>query len=114
MTIVNEFVINSINNVDIIIFIIILIAIIMYAINKGKSGLYAAALYLVSVAEDEWGSDTGKIKFAQVLSTIKKTYPIISLFIKEAKLTQIIEDALIEMKRILAQKQAKEEKSNNS
>ena len=110
MTIANNFFNTLINNPYIIIFAIILVAIMIYVIKKGKEGLYSAALYLVTVAEDEWGSDTGKIKFAQVISTIKKEYPIISLFISEKKLEQIIENALTEMKRILAQKQSKEKK----
>lgn len=108
MTIVNDFIKTLINNPYIVVLIIILIAIAIYAFKRGKSGLYASALYLVSVAEEEWGSKTGQIKFAEVLSNIKKTYPIISLFIKEEKLKQIIENALMEMKKVLANKQARE------
>lgn len=110
MTIVTDFIQTIINNPYAILLAIILIAIIVYVVKKGKKGLYAAALYLVTVAEEEWGSKTGQIKFAEVLSEIKKTYPIISLFIREEKLKQIIEDSLTEMKRILAEKQA----SNNA
>lgn len=96
------------NNSYFIVLVIILIAVTVYAIKKGKAGLYAAALYFVSVAEEEWGSKTGQIKFAKVLSTLKKTYPIISLFIKEETLKKIIEDALTEMKKILAKKESTE------
>ena len=108
MTIVNDFIKTLINNPYIIMFAIILIAIMIYVFKKGKAGLYATALYLVTVAEEEWGSKTGQIKFAEVLANIKKTYPIISLFITESKLKQIIEDALTQMKHILAEKQEKE------
>lgn len=108
MTIVNNFINSLINNANIVLFVIILIAVAIYVIKKGKKGIYATALYLVTVAEEEWGSNTGKIKFAEVISTIKKTYPIISLFIKEDKLKDIIEEALLEMKQILARKQAEE------
>jgi hypothetical protein len=90
--------------------IVIVCCVITYVIKKGKVGLYDAALYLVTVAEDEWGSDTGKIKFAQVLTTIKKMYPITTFFLKQEDISQIIEDALDEMKRIIASKKAKEEK----
>lgn len=106
MTIVNNFIQSLINNPYIILLAIILIAVIIYVIKKGKNGLYAAALYLVTVAEEEWGSKTGQIKFAEVLSYIKKTYPILTLFIREDTLKKIIEDSLTEMKRILAEKQA--------
>lgn len=106
MTIVNNFIQLLINNPYIILLAIILIAVIIYVIKKGKNGLYAAALYLVTVAEEEWGSKTGQIKFAEVLSSIKKTYPILTLFIREDTIKAIIEDSLTEMKRILAKKQA--------
>lgn len=102
------------NNTYIIVFAIILIAVAVYVFKKGKTGLYAAALYLVTVAEDEWGSNTGQIKFAQVLASIKKSYPIISLFIREEKLKQIIEESLTQMKTILASKQAKENETIES
>lgn len=108
MTTVNNFIQMLISNPYIILFVVIAIAIAIYIFKKGKNGLYAAALYLVTVAEEEWGSKTGQIKFAEVISTIKKTYPIISLFIREEKLEQIIEDSLVEMKNILANKQAAE------
>lgn len=106
MTIVNNFIQLLINNPYIILLTIILIAVIIYVIKKGKNGLYAAALYLVTVAEEEWGSKTGQIKFAEVLSSIKKTYPILTLFTREDTIKAIIEDSLTEMKRILAKKQA--------
>lgn len=106
MTIVNNFIQSFINNPYIILLTIILIAVIIYVIKKGKNGLYAAALYLVTVAEEEWGSKTGQIKFAEVLSSIKKTYPILTLFIREDTIKAIIEDSLTEMKHILAKKQA--------
>lgn len=106
MTIVNNFIQSLINNPYIILLAIILIAVIIYVIKKGKNGLYAAALYLVTVAEEEWGSKTGQIKFAEVLSSIKKTYPILTLFMREDTIKVIIEDSLTEMKRILAKKQA--------
>ncbi len=90
--------------------IVIIVCVITYVVRKGKLGLYDAALYLVTVAEDEWGSDTGKIKFAQVVTTIKKMYPITTFFVKYDDIEDIIESALIEMKRIIAAKRAKEEK----
>lgn len=106
MTTVNNFIQSLINNPYIILLAIILIAVIIYVIKKGKKGIYAAALYLVTVAEEEWGSKTGQIKFAEVLSYIKKTYPILTLFIREDTLKKIIEDSLAEMKHILDEKQA--------
>ena len=87
---------------------IIVIALCVYIFLNKKGLLYKVALYAVSVAEDEWGSDMGRIKFAEVYAYIKKEFPLFTLFFSEAKLTQIIEDALVELKKILATKAAKE------
>lgn len=75
MTTVNNFIQSLINNPYIILLAIILIAVIIYVIKKGKKGIYAAALYLVTVAEEEWGSKTGQIKFAEVLSYVNYPSP---------------------------------------
>lgn len=99
------------NNTWAVAVLIIIVCVLYYVIKKGKIGLYDAALYLVTVAEDEWGSGTGKIKFAQVLTTIKKMYPITTFFLKPDDINNIIEDALDEMKRIIASKKSKEEKA---
>lgn len=88
---------------------IIIIALVVYIYLNKKDLLYKAALYAVSVAEDEWGSDMGRIKFAEVYTYIKKEFPLFTLFFPEAKLKKIIEDALVELKKILASKAAKEE-----
>lgn len=85
--------------------IVIAVAILIWKSKRGL--LYKAALYAVSKAEEAWGSDTGKIKFAEVYTYIKKEYPIVTFFFTEKQLTDIIETALEEMKRILAAKQAK-------
>ena len=88
---------------------VIVIALCVYVFLNKKGLLCKAALYAVSVAEDEWGSNMGRIKFAQVYAYIKKEYPLITLFFTEEKLTKLIEDALVELKKILATKAAKEE-----
>lgn len=88
---------------------IIIIALVVYIYLNKKDLLYKAALYAVSVAEDEWGSDMGRIKFAEVYTYIKKEFPLFTLFFPEAKLKKIIEDALVELKKILASKAAKTE-----
>lgn len=97
------------DNAYILVLAVILIAVAVYVFKKGKAGLYSAALYLVAVAEEEWGSKTGKIKFAKVITTLKKTYPIISLFIRENKLEELIEKALVDLKVILGKKQSEED-----
>lgn len=108
MTIVNDMVKSLTENPYVLLLIIIAVCVAVYVIMKGKKGIYEAALYLVTVAEEEWGSKTGQIKFAEVISKIKAQHPILSMILREETLKKIIEDALIEMKRILAEKQAAE------
>ena len=88
---------------------IIIIALMLYIYINRKDLIRKAALYAVSVAEEEWGSGTGRIKFAEVYIYIKKEFPLFTLFFTEAQLTIIIEDALEELKKILASKSGETE-----
>lgn len=98
------------NSATIFIWFTILASVICYIRSNGSEKiLYKAALYLVSLAEEEWGSGTGKIKFAEVYIQLKKEYPLLTLFVSEKTLTDLIENALTEMKKILKEKQEKEE-----
>jgi hypothetical protein len=83
------------------IFVVIIIALAFYIYCNRRDLIQKAALYAVSVAEEEWGSGTGRIKFAEVYTYIKKEFPLFTLFFTETQLTLIIEDALDELKEIL-------------
>lgn len=98
------------NSVPLLVVTIIVIAVVVMMWNNKKGLLARAALYAVSKAEETWGSDTGRIKFAEVYTYLSKQYPLVTFFFTEKQLTQIIEDALTEMKKILANKTAKQEK----
>lgn len=88
--------------------LVIVIAVLVYA-YKNKKGLIAkAALYAVTKAEEAWGSNMGKIKFSEVYTYLQKQYPIVTFFFSENQITNIIEDALVKLKEILATKEAKE------
>ena len=87
---------------------VILIALAVYLWNRKRDVLVKSALYAVSKAEEAWGSDTGRIKFAEVYTYLRKEYPVITFFLSEKQLSDIIEDALKELKKILATKEAKE------
>lgn len=95
---------DVINSITIFVGIIIIIALMIYIYKNKKDLLYKAALYAVSVAEEEWGSGTGKIKFAEVYTYISKQFPLFTLFFTEKQLTSIIEEALVEMKNVLKTK----------
>lgn len=96
------------NAVPILVIVIIATAVTVMVIRNRKGLLVKAALYAVSKAEEVWGSNTGRIKFAEVYTYLTKQYPIITFFFTEAQISQIIEDALAQMKEILATKTSKE------
>ena len=96
------------NSITIAIICIIIIAIIILAYMNRKDVLKKAALYAVAKAEEAWGSKTGQIKFAEVYSFLRTKYPIITFFVTEKTLTNIIEKALVTLKEIISnQKEVK-------
>lgn len=97
------------NPITFVVSVVIIIAIIVLMHKNSKGLIYKAALYAVTKAEEAWGSKTGKIKFAEVYTYIKTEFPIVTFFFTEKQLTNIIEEALAEMKKILAAKQDKTE-----
>jgi hypothetical protein len=86
--------------------LIIVIALIVYLITYRKGILKKAALYAVAKAEEAWGSNTGRIKFAEAYLYIKKNYPIITFFVSEQQITDYIEEALSSLKEIIATKES--------
>ena len=97
------------NPIPTFIIAVIVIALVVYIYLNRKDLLYKAALYAVSVAEEEWGSNTGRIKFAEVYGYLRERFPLFTLFFSEKQLTNIIENALVELKKILATKAEKEQ-----
>lgn len=97
------------NSITIAVVCIIIVAIITLAYMNRKDVLKKAALYAVAKAEDAWGSKTGQIKFAEVYSFLRTKYPIITFFVSEKALTNIIEKALVTLKEIIGKQ--KEDKS---
>ena len=92
--------------------IVITIALLVYLYINKRDLLCKAALHAVAAAEDAWGSNMGRIKFAEVYTYLKKEYPIVTIFFTEKQLSDIIEKALDELKKILASKSKKEEVNN--
>lgn len=90
------------NPVTTALIVIIIIALIVYLIKFRKGLLQKVALYAVARAEAEWTSGTGKIKFAEAYTYIKQTHPILTFFISEEKLSEIIEKALDNLKEVIA------------
>lgn len=98
--------INLINNpITIVVLVIIFFALCVYIYNNSKGILYKASLYAVAKAEEAWGSEMGKVKFAEVYTYLQKQYPIITFFVSEKQLASIIESALANLETILYNKQ---------
>lgn len=96
------------NSVLCIVVVIIVIALIAYIYRYRKDILKKAALYAVALAEKAWGSKTGQIKFSEAYTYLKKNYPFITFFLSEKQLSTIIEDALVNLKQIIATKEGLE------
>ena len=99
------------NPVMSLVILVIAIAIIVLIYINRKDVLLKSALYIVAKVEEEWGSDMGKIKFAEAYTYIKSKYPIVTFLLPESVLTKIIEDALVKLKEILASKASKQAKT---
>ena len=99
------------NPVMSLVILVIAIAIIVLIYINRKDVLLKSALYIVAKVEEEWGSDMGKIKFAEAYTYIKSKYPIVTFLLPESVLTKIIEDALVKLKEILANKASKQAKA---
>jgi hypothetical protein len=92
--------------------VVIVIAIALLIFNNRKDVLAKAALEAVARAQQAWGSDTGKLKFAEVYAYLKTHYPVVTFFLSEKKLADIIERALAELKELIASKVQKLESEN--
>ena len=101
------------NPVMTLVILVILIAISVLIYINRKDVILKSALYIVAVVEDEWGSDMGKVKFAEAYTYIKAKYPIVTFLLPESVLKNIIEDALVKLKEILSSKQTKLEDETN-
>ena len=99
------------NPIELAVIAIIIIGICVLIYKDRKDVLYKAALMAVAKAQLAWGSDVGKLKFAEVYAYLKTNYPVITFFISSALLTKIIEDALEELKRLIEIKAKKNEKN---
>jgi hypothetical protein len=99
------------NPIELAVIAIIIIGVCVLIYKDRKDVLYKAALMAVARAQLAWGSDVGKLKFAEVYAYLKTNYPVITFFISSALLTKIIEDALEELKRLIEAKAKKNEKN---
>lgn len=90
---------------------VIVFAILVYAFYNRKGLLTKAALDAVAKAQQAWGSHAGQLKFAEVYSYLKFKFPIITFFLSEKKLSEIIENSLAKLKEIISEKAKKDEEN---
>lgn len=92
----------------IIIGAILIIALAIFIYRRRTDLLAKGALYFVTKAQEAWGSDMGRVKFAEVYASLRKQYPFITFFMSEKQLSDVIEKALEELKAIVSAKAEKE------
>ncbi len=63
--------------------------------------LQVALLYMVTEAEKEMGSETGRVKRSMVWEWLVKRFPVITLFLTEEKYDELLEQALAEFRKLL-------------
>lgn len=86
--------------IEIIILILFITGVIFFILNQRKS-IKEWLLYAVVEAEKNLGSKTGKIKLRQVYDEFIRTFPIISKIISFNLFSSLVDNSLIEMKKIL-------------
>ena len=81
--------------------VLVFIAVIVFLAMRGKKKIIYKMLYnLVTEAEKQYGSGTGSIKFAEVMTKIYAMLPtIIRVFITYDTLESMIENALTDAKK---------------
>lgn len=94
-----------------VIFVIALVLILLtvYAVlrflkltpKQQLSKVRAALLYMVTEAEKELKSKTGRVKRSMVWEWIVERFPFISLFITEEKYDELLDQALEEFRKML-------------
>lgn len=72
-----------------------------YFILSGKKSVKEWLLYAVAIAERELGSGTGKLKLRQVYENFIVAYPVISKIVPFEIFSAWVDEALVEMRKII-------------
>lgn len=92
------------NIYSVITIILFVVAMVFLYKNQRRETVRKIVLSLVVQAEKALGSGTGELKYAMVVENIYKTLPgILTLFISEKELDNMIEVAVHKMKECLSQ-----------
>lgn len=93
----------------ILVIVLILVLFAAYAVlrflkltpQQQLSKVKTALLYMVTEAEKELKSKTGRVKRSMVWEWLVERFPVISLFITEEKYDELLDQALAEFKAML-------------
>lgn len=93
------------NNMASLILILVVLIGMFVGIKAGyEKQIKQFLLYLVIKAEKEFGGSTGELKFAAVASWIYEKLPSVArIFISSNDIEELIEDAVVIMKKYLAE-----------
>lgn len=81
--------------------IVALIFVFFFFLYSGKQSVMKWLLYAVSMAEEEFGSGTGKLKLLQCYSSFVAIYPIFSKVIPFSIFSKWVDIVLVEMREML-------------
>ena len=80
---------------------VIVVVLFVIAVISNNSKMKKTLLYLVTIAEKEMKSGTGELKIQSVYNSFIEKFPILSTFIPYATFKIMVDDALVEMQRLL-------------
>lgn len=75
--------------------------VVAYVMLSGKKTIKDWLLYGVFMAEAEWGGGTGKLKLRTVYDMFISKFPVISKLLPFSVFSLWVDEALVEMKKIL-------------
>lgn len=81
--------------------IIVIAVIAIYFILNGTQSLMNWLLFIVSCAEAELGSGTGKLKLAQVYSDFVIAYPVFSKILPFCMFSWMVDQVLVKMRDMI-------------
>ena len=81
--------------------LVVLGIIVAYIFISGKKSIKEWLVYGVMMAEQEWGSGTGKLKLKEVYDAFVARYPVFAVILPFAVFSLWVDEALVEMRKII-------------
>lgn len=84
-----------------VLIVVLVIAGLIDLVRNDKEKAKKWLLYAVTEAEKEFGSKTGAIKLRYVYELFMSTFPLLSKFISFKQFSQMVDEALEEMRHLI-------------